>query len=289
MNKNSEKKPQIYDNDEELMDGFTFWNQIKKYFYFVYLFVFFICLIVPIIFRVEWLLILVLELMTTPALLLIWMIKYVIIPHKSRLLQRIEEIQQEREFEYESFAKKINCSARSPGSIICSSLFLYAFILVIIFELIDPSSSEFVLIFGLIFIFYAIMLPGFFNRRKDRIWVDPYNQGYIIRKKYFLFLFGKKRYYNWSSMCITVLGEHVHLSFNKEYIAHFKPEDDDYLQIIPKAFKSLKDDNDLDKRIALKVLTMYNTKKTIRYYLTFSIIITLAIVEIYLLTITALG
>ena len=174
-------------NNGDYADGFAFWNDVKKYFYFLYLFIFLICL-TPLFFGVPLLEVLFLELMTTPMILLIFMIRYVIVPHKSRLIKRIEGIEKERHVTYENFTDTINCSARSPGSLIFFSLFQYLLILVIFLGINEPHSPELVILIVMLF-FYAIILPGIFNRRKDRIWVDPRNQGYIFKKKYFCLLY----------------------------------------------------------------------------------------------------
>ena len=289
MDNNSERIQEFNDYEGEYMDGFTFWNEVKKYFYFLYLFIFLICLIIPIIAGENWLTILFLELMTTPILFGIFMIRYVIVPHKSRLIKKIEEIQKEKRVIYEEFAEIINCSARSPGSIIFFSIFLYLFILVLYLGVSVTNPPEVIFFFSLFLFFYAIILPGIFNRRKDRIKVDPRNQGYIVKKKYFLFLYGKKRFYNWSELLIEVLGEKIHLSFNKEYNAQFKPDDDDYLQIVPKAFKTLKGNNDSDKMRALKALSMYNTKKVLRLYFAYGLVLTIALFEVFFLTKVVFG
>jgi len=217
------------------------------------------------------------------------MIRYVIVPHKSRLVKKIEEIQKEKRVIYEEFSESINCSSRSPGSIIFFSIFLYLIILVLYLGFSGINPPEVIFFFGLLLFFYAIILPGIFNRRKDRIRVDPRNQGYIVKKKYFLFLYGKKRFYNWSELLIEVLGQKIHLSFNKEYNAHFKPEDDDYLQIVPKAFETLKGNNDSDKMRALKALSMYNTKKVLRLCFAYGLVLTIALFEVFFLTKVVFG
>ncbi len=96
MDNNSENIPEFNDYEGEYADGFAFWNDVKKYFYFLYLFIFFLSLILCLINRVNWWTILFLELMTTPILFGIFMIRYVIVPHKSRLVKKIEEIQKEK-------------------------------------------------------------------------------------------------------------------------------------------------------------------------------------------------
>jgi len=270
-------------NNGEYADGFAFWNDVKKYFYFLYLFIFFLSLILCLINRVDWWTILFLELMTTPILFGIFMIRYVIVPHKSRLVKKIEEIQKERYVPYEEFGEIINCSARSPGSIIYFSIFLYLFILVLYLG-VGINLPEVMFFFSSFLFFYAIILPAIFNRRKDRIWVDPRNQGYFVRKKYFLFLYGKKQFYNWSELAITVSGAKIELVFNMEFKSHFKPEDDDYLQIIPKAFTAFKGNDELDKMIALKAITMYNAKKVVRLYIAYGIVLTIALFEVFFLT-----
>ena len=270
-------------NNGEYADGFEFWNDVKKYFYFLYLFIFLICL-TPLFFGVPLLAVLFLELMTTPLWFMILMIRYVIIPHKSRLVKKIEEIQKERHNPYEEFGEIINCSARSPGSIIYFSIFLYLFILVLYIGVDGMNPPEVIFFFSSFLFFYAIILPAIFNRRKDRIWVDPRNQGYFVRKKYFLFLYGKKQFYNWSELAITVSGAKIELVFNMEFKSHFKPEDDDYLQIIPKAFTAFKGNDELDKMIALKAITMYNAKKVVRLYIAYGIVLTIALFEVFFLT-----
>lgn len=289
MDNNTEKIPEFNDYTGEYADGFAFWNDVKKYFYFMFLFIFFLCLIIALLNRANWFTILFLELMTTPILFGIFMIRYVIVPHKSRLIKKIEEIQKEKRVIYEEFAEIINCSARSPGSIIFFSIFLYLFILVLYLGASGINPPEVIFFFSLFLLFYAIILPGIFNRRKDRIRVDPRNQRYIVKKKYFLFLYGTKRFYNWSELSIAVLGEKIHLSFNKEYNTQFKPDDDDYLQIVPKAFKTLKGNNDSDKMRALKALSMYNTKKVLRLYFAYGLVLTIALFEVYFLTKVVFG
>jgi len=288
MDNNTENIPEFIDNEGVYADGFAFWNDVKKYFYFLYLFIFFLCLILSLLNRLDWFTILILELMTTPILFEIFMIRYVIVPHKSRLVKKIEEIQKEKLVIYEEFAESINCSARSPASIIFFSIFLYLLILVLYLG-VRINLPEVIFFFSLFLFFYAIILPNIFNRRKDRIRVDPRNQGYIVKKKYFLFLYGKKRFYNWSELAIAVLGEKIHLSFNKEYNTQFKPDDDDYLQIVPKAFKTLKGNNDSDKMRALKALSMYNTKKVIRLYFAYGLVLTIALFEVFFLTKVVFG
>ena len=288
MDNNTEKIPDFNEYTGEYADGFAFWNDVKKYFYFLYLFIFFLCLILCLLNRIDWLTILFLELMTTPILFQIFMIRYVIVPHKSRLVKKIEEIQKEKRVIYEKFAESINCSARSPASIIYFSIFLYLLILVLYLG-VGINLPEVIFFFGLFLFFYAIILPGIFNRRKDRIRVDPRNQRYIVKKKYFLFLYGKKRFYNWSELLIEVLGKKIHLSFNKEYNAQFKPDDDDYLQIVPKAFETLKGNNDSDKMRALKALSMYNTKKVLRLYFAYGLVLTIALFEVFFLTKVVFG
>ncbi len=289
MDNNTENIPEFIDDEGYYVDGFAFWNDVKKYFYFLYLFIFFLCLILSLLNRIDWLTILFLELMTTPILFEIFMIRYVIVPHKSRLVKKIEEIQKEKHVIYEKFAESINCSARSPGSIIYFSIFLYLFILVQFLGVSGINLPEVIFFFSLFLFFYAIILPGIFNRRKDRIRVDPRNQGYIVKKKYFLFLYGKKRFYNWSELLIEVLGQKIHLSFNKEYNSQFKPDDDDYLQIVPNAFKTLKSNNDSDKMRALKALSMYNTKKVLRLYFAYGLVLTIALFEVFFLTKVVFG
>ena len=289
MDNNSENIPEFIDDEGYYVDGFAFWNDVKKYFYFLYLFIFFLCLILSLLNRIDWLTILFLELMTTPILFQILMIRYVIVPHKSRLVKKIEEIQKEKHVIYEKFAESINCSARSPGSIIYFSIFLYLFILVQFLGVSGINLPVVIFFFSLFLFFYAIILPGIFNRRKDRIRVDPRNQGYVVKKKYFLFLYGKKRFYNWSELLIEVLGQKIHLSFNKEYNTKFKPEDDDYLQIVPKAFETLKGNNDSDKMRALKALSMYNTKKVLRLYFAYGLVLTIALFEVFFLTNVVFG
>ena len=289
MENNSENNPKFNDYKGEYADGFAFWNDVKKYFYFLYLFIFLICLIIPIIMKVYWLHITFLEACTLPILFGIFMIRYVIVPHKSRLVKKIEEIQKEKLVIYEEFAESINCSARSPGSIIFFSIFLYLFILVLYLGVSGIYPPEVIFFFSLLLFFYAIILPGIFNRRKDRFRVDPHNQGYIVKKKYFLFLYGKKRFYNWSELLIEVLGKKIHLSFNKEYNAQFKPDDDDYLQIVPKAFETLKGNNDSDKMRALKALSMFNTKKVLRLYFAYGLVLTIALFEVFFLTKVVFG
>ncbi len=284
MDNNTENIPEFIDDEGYYVDGFAFWNDVKKYFYFLYLFIFFLCLIIALLNRIDWLTILFLELMTTPILFQIFMIRYVIVPHKSRLVKKIEEIQKEKRVIYEKFAESINCSARSPGSIIYFSIFLYLFILVQFLGVSGINLPVVIFFFSLFLFFYAIILPGIFNRRKDRIRVDPRNQGYVVKKKYFLFLYGKKRFYNWSELLIEVLGQKIHLSFNKEYNSQFKPEDDDYLQIVPKAFETLKGNDDSDKMRALKALSMYNTKKVVRLYFAYGLVLTIALFEVFFLT-----
>jgi len=288
MDNNTENIPEFIDNEGVYADGFAFWNDVKKYFYFLYLFIFFLCLILSLLNRLDWFTILILELMTTPILFEIFMIRYVIVPHKSRLVKKIEEIQKEKLVIYEEFAESINCSARSPASIIFFSIFLYLLILVLYLG-VRINLPEVIFFFSLFLFFYAIILPNIFNRRKDRIRVDPRNQGYIVKKKYFLFLYGKKRFYNWSELSIEVLGQKIHLSFNKEYNTQFKPEDDDYLQIVPKAFKTLKGNNDSDKMRALKALSMYNTKKVIRLYFAYGLVLSIALFEVFFLTKVVIG
>jgi len=80
MDKNAENIPEFNGYEGEYMDGFTFWNEVKKYFYFSYLFIFFLCLFIALLNRVDWFTILFLELMGPPILFGIFMIRYVIVP-----------------------------------------------------------------------------------------------------------------------------------------------------------------------------------------------------------------
>lgn len=232
--------------------------------------------------NVHWLHIVLIEAITLLLLFFIFIILYVIFPHKSRLVKKIES---RLSLEYENFDKIINCTARNVGPLIFYSIFFYLFILV---AYIGTKSTgiptEFTIFLSLFFLFYAIIVPAVMNNKYDIIKVDPHNQTYIVRNKYIFFFYGKKQIYPWSDLEFDVIKkDKIQIVFAKHFSSCFQLSDDDYLQIMPKVFRALKSDNYLNISIALKALSMYSSKLKMKLIIAISLISYFAIMELVLL------
>ena len=77
-------------------------------------------------------------------------------------------------------------------------------------------------------------------------------------------------------------GEKLKIYFSEQYQSFFKPIRDDYLKIVPKAFKALIENDHMSQMTALKALTMYDKKISQGRKICYGICISIAILEIIL-------
>lgn len=210
---------------------------------------------------------------------------------KSRVLQSIEKMEEKEYMEYEKFERPINCTAYSIGQPIFSFLWGYLLIVLVYLQIEGHFSDtpwEVVLFLDLFILIVIIIIPvGMEKYRIDKIIVDPLNQTFIVKKNTLVFFYKKKRIFPWTDEKIQVVpsygGEKFKIYFSDEYQSSFKPSRDDYLKIIPKAFKTLIESSEMNKITALKTLSMYDKKISRGRRICYSICISIAVIEIALL------
>ena len=219
-----------------------------------------------------------------------WIVNLPVSP-KSRVLKDIEEMEEKEYMEYEKFEKPINCTAYSIGHPIFSFFWAYLLIFLIDLPIIGPfpeslwTEGFFMILF--LFIILVMIPAGIGKFRIDKIIVDPLNQTFIVRKNTWIFFYKKKQIFPWTDVKIADVwsrwGDKLKIDFSEQYQSYFKPIRDDYLKIIPKAFRALIGGDQRSKLRALKTLSMYDKKISLGRRIGYSICISIAIIEIVLL------
>lgn len=221
-----------------------------------------------------------------------WLFNQDLENRKSRLLEDIEKMEKKGHLEYEKFERPINCTAYSIGHPIYSFLWAYLLIPIVYFQLEGQFSDSpwqvgfFISLF--IFIDLIIIPAGIGKFRIDKIIVDPHNQIFIVRKNTWIFFYKKRQIFPWTDVIIHMIpsrsgGEKLKINFSDDYQSFFKPNRDDYIKIIPKAFKALIGGSQMSQTTALKALSMYDKKISLGRRICYSICISIAILEIVLL------
>lgn len=237
---------------------------------------------------------------------------------KNLVLQTIEKMEEKGHIEYEMFERPINCTAYSIGNYIFSFVWAHLLIgMVYLLSKIGDSDDTTMVVFSYIFFsfffFIFVINPvGESKKGKDKIIVNPRNQTFIVRKNIVIFFYSKQKlifpwdnvkfkiipHYNPSEEVFNTPDEEKSLIFNEvgevyredklkiffsdQFESNVKLIHDDYREIIPKAFKALIDGSQPSKMIALKSLSMYENKISRRRIISYSICISIVIIEIIL-------
>lgn len=216
------------------------------------------------------------------------------VSRKSRALDDIEKMEEKGQLEYEKFEKPINSTAYSIGHPIFSFLWTYLLIVLVVdLQIIEPfpeslwTEGFFINLF--IFVDFILIPAGIGKFRIDKIIVDPHNQTFIVRKNTLIFFYKRKRIFPWTDLKYVKVssrwGDKLKFNFSDDFQSFFKPSRDDYLKIVPKAFRALIKGDHTSKLRALKALSMYDKKISRGRRICYSICISIAIIEIVLLII----
>ncbi len=214
---------------------------------------------------------------------------------KNRLLRTIEEMEEKGHLEYEKFEKTINCTYYGGDyslPFFWADLFFCCALLLSKIDSSEDFSDDTVMIVVysilLIFVFYFLVINPIVENKKgiDKIIVDPHNQTFIVRKNTLIFFYKRKRIFPWADLKLEVIpsrgGGKLKIFFSNQFESIVKLFHDDYREIIPKALKSLIEGDQMSKMIALKALSMYDKKVTRRRIISYSIFISIVIIEIIL-------
>ena len=241
---------------------------------------------------------------------------------KNRVLQTIEKMEEKGHIEYEKFEKEINCTIYDIGdyyfSFFWADLFFCCALLLSKIDSSEDFSDDTVMIVVysilLIFVFYFLVINPIVENKKgiDKIIVDPLNQTFIVRKNILVFFYSRQKLiFPWANVKFKIIpsynpsreifntpdeekllvfnevgevyrGEKLKIFFSNQFESIVKLFHDDYREIIPKALKSLIEGDQMSKMIALKALSMYDKEVTRRRIISYSIFISIVIIEIIL-------
>jgi len=241
---------------------------------------------------------------------------------KNRVLQTIEKMEEKGHIEYEKFEKEINCTIYGIEDYILpffwANLFFCCALLLSKIDSSEDFSDDTVMIVFFImlglFCFYFLAINPIVENKKgiDKIIVDPLNQTFIVRKNILVFFYSRQKLiFHWVNVKFKIIpsynpsreifntpdeekllvfnevgevyrGEKLKIFFSNQFESIVKLFHDDYREIIPKALKSLIEGDQMSKMIALKALSMYDKKVTRRRIISYSIFISIVIIEIIL-------
>ncbi|MHA1718119.1 MAG: hypothetical protein ACTSWX_08890 [Promethearchaeota archaeon] len=227
----------------------------------------------------------------------LWVIIHLDSLPKNKLIKSIKKMEEDQKIEYEQFDNKIKCKVYNPGMLLWVAFWSYILILVIFIQLKWISTENMIILFILegILLFNFIIIP--IGKTKDIFIVDPRNQTYNIYKSKFIYFHSRKKIVvPWKDTKVisaevrdTLFNDSddlrkVEINFGNKHYSKFKVvNNEDYLEIIPKSFNLLSKSNYKDQLIALKSLTLFNKKFSIRMKITWIIVLTLATLEIFFL------
>jgi len=226
-------------------------------------------------------------------ILLIWPLLNVGTP--SKLLKLIQEMEEANHTEYEHFDHTIKCKVYHPGMFLWTLVWgsgLYALVYAHIRGYFpdEPGwyGSWLTLIPEGLILFFIILIPmGGTLKNKDIIVVDPRNQTFIVYKNKLIFFHSRKKIIvPWNETTIVPYEDreehldpldedsplkkitewrYVDFHFGDKHRTYFEVVDnDDYREIVPKAFTLLTKEDSKDKLMAFKSLILYKKKFTIR-------------------------